>query len=178
MLIYQDVRKFGKFYLTKKDSASQLPELKKLGVEPTKSAFQTADFYSKLQKKQSMIKPLLMNQEIVAGLGNIYTDEVLWQAKIHPKEVANLISQVKVEKLHDAIIETLELATKFLGTTVNTFTNAHGEMGQFQQFLKVYGRSGKPCERCQTIIEKIKVGGRGTHFCPHCQKKSKGISKN
>ena len=144
-LIYHDVRKFGRMALLKKGTAKEYKGLTRLGPEPTDADFDLADFKVKLKKASTMIKPLLLNQKIVAGLGNIYVDEVLWLAKIHPEQPANTLSS----------------------------QSALGEAGHFQQELHVYGQTGEPCSRCGTPIIKIKVAQRGTHLCPHCQKLKK-----
>jgi len=177
-LIYKDVRKFGKFYLTKKNQALTQPFLKKIGSEPTVLDFSFPDFWVALSKRRMNIKMLLLAQEVVAGLGNIYVDEVLWQAKIHPLQAAWTLSHIEASNLHDSIIKTLANALEYGGTTVRSYLNAAGEKGSYQQFLRVYGKAGKPCPRCSTLIEKIKVGMRGTHYCPRCQKIRKRLPRH
>ena len=145
----------------------------RLGPEPTDADFDLADFKVKLKKASTMIKPLLLNQKIVAGLGNIYVDEVLWLAKIHPEQPANTLSSQSARQLREAIIEVIGKAKEAGGTTIRTYLNALGEAGHFQQELHVYGQTGEPCSRCGTPIIKIKVAQRGTHLCPHCQKLKK-----
>ena len=107
----------------------------------------------------------------MAGLGNIYVDEVLWAAKIHPERQANSLQKAENNLLHDEIIRILQLGIEKGGTTIRTYQNALGENGTMQEYLQVYGKTDEPCPRCATPIEKIKVGGRGTHFCPACQKR-------
>lgn len=172
-LIYHDVRKFGRMALLKKGTAKEYKGLTQLGPEPTDADFDLADFKVKLKKASTMIKPLLLNQKIVAGLGNIYVDEVLWLAKIHPEQPANTLSSQSVRQLREAIIEVIGKAKEAGGTTIRTYLNALGEAGHFQQELNVYGQTGEPCSRCGTLIIKIKVAQRGTHLCPHCQKLKK-----
>lgn len=169
-LVYNDVRKFGRMALLKKGTAKEYKGLMQLGPEPTDADFDLAEFRKQLKKPSTMIKPLLLNQKIVAGLGNIYIDEVLWLAKIHPEQPANTLSAQAIHRLHDAIIEVIGKAKEAGGTTIRTYLNALGEAGHFQQELNVYGQTGKPCPRCGTPIIKIKVAQRGTHLCPHCQK--------
>ncbi|MBV7390327.1 DNA-formamidopyrimidine glycosylase [Enterococcus sp. ALS3] len=169
-LIYHDVRKFGRMALLPKGQGENYKGILQLGPEPTTEEFAFAPFYQKLQKSTTMIKPLLLNQKVVAGLGNIYVDEVLWLAKIHPMQPAKSISKQAAKKLHQAIITVISEAKKAGGTTIRTYLNALGEAGHFQQKLNVYGQTGLPCKRCQTPIIKIKVAQRGTHLCPHCQK--------
>lgn len=172
-LVYHDVRKFGRIALLKKGGAKQYKGLLQLGPEPTDEEFSLADFKEQVKKSSTMIKPLLLNQKVVAGLGNIYVDEVLWLAKIHPEQPANSLSPQAVKKLREAIIEVIAKAKEAGGTTIRTYLNALGEAGHFQQELHVYGQTGKPCPRCGTAIIKIKVAQRGTHLCPHCQKVKK-----
>lgn len=172
-LIYHDVRKFGRMALLKKGTAKNYKGLLQLGPEPTEETFDLTDFKLQLKKSATMIKPLLLNQKVVAGLGNIYVDEVLWLAKIHPEQPANTLSSQRVRKLREAIIAVIEKAKAAGGTTIRTYLNALGEAGHFQQELQVYGQTGKPCPRCGTPIIKIKVAQRGTHLCPHCQKLKK-----
>lgn len=144
---------------------------RKLGPEPTKAAFDLATFEKQLGQSKKLIKPHLLDQTLVVGLGNIYVDEVLWAAKIHPERVSSTLTSPEITLLHDEIIRILQLAIEKGGTTVRTYQNAFGENGRMQDFLQVYGKTGQPCPRCGTPIEKIKVGGRGTHICPRCQKR-------
>ncbi|EJE98263.1 DNA-formamidopyrimidine glycosylase [Liquorilactobacillus mali] len=169
-LRYNDVRKFGRMELVKTDKVADLKCLKKLGPEPTKSDFSVEDFADKLKKKNKMIKPALLDQNLVAGLGNIYVDEVLWMSKINPETIASHLSKNEIEALHDAIITELAKAVKAGGTTIRSYTNAFENSGLFQFELNAYGRTGEPCRRCGTLIKKIVVAQRGTHYCPSCQK--------
>lgn len=169
-LHYNDVRKFGRMILVKKDQGLLYKGIQKLGPEPTSDEFDLTNFASKLQKSTSFIKPLLLNQKVVAGLGNIYTDEALWFAKIHPQQPASTLTHGQIENLRVAIIEVLDRAVKAGGTTIRSYKNALGEAGAFQMDLMVYGKTDEPCPRCGTPITKIQVGQRGTHFCPYCQK--------
>lgn len=169
-LRYNDTRKFGRMQLVRTGEENQLPGIKKLGVEPLSKDFTVDYFYHKLQKKKKMIKPALLDQTVVTGLGNIYVDEVLWMSKIHPQTLASHLTKKDVKTLHDNIIKELNLAIKAQGTTVFSFKNAYSHAGQFQDQLHVYRKTGQPCERCQTPIERIVVGQRGTHICPKEQK--------
>ena len=123
-----------------------------------------------MKKHHKSIKSFLLDQNMIAGLGNIYCDEVLWLAKIHPLQPTNTISLSKIVTLREKIFEELNLAIQAKGTTVFSYLDASGHAGSFQNQLHVYQRTGKPCERCGTAIERIKVAQRGTHFCPFCQK--------
>lgn len=171
-LCYLDVRKFGRMTLVPIGEEFTATGIRLLGPEPTVETFDEATFYKTLQTKKRAIKPLLLDQKIVAGLGNIYVDEALFLAKIHPLRTANSLQKIEVSKLHEAIIKVLGDAVEAGGTTIRTYQNALGEAGSFQVNLSVYGKKGLPCVRCGTPIEKIKVAQRGTHFCPMCQRLS------
>lgn len=170
-LWYEDVRKFGRMNCFPLEQLYQAPNLAKLGPEPLPEVFTLAEFSQGLQKASKAIKPLLLDQKLVTGLGNIYVDESLFAAKIHPETAANALTQAEVKRLRLAIIEVLAKAVAAGGTTIRSYLNALGEAGNFQQNLNVYGQTGKPCPRCQTPIVKLKVAQRGTHICPHCQKR-------
>ncbi|GCF94520.1 formamidopyrimidine-DNA glycosylase [Enterococcus florum] len=169
-LLYNDVRKFGRLSLIEKDTENQYKGIAQLGPEPTWEEFELDTFGKKLNRAHTKIKPLLLNQKVVTGLGNIYVDEALWESKIHPERAADSLSKEEIKALHQAIIEVISRAKAAGGTTIRSYLNALGEAGNFQQELHVYGQTGKPCPRCGTPIVKIKVAQRGTHFCPHCQK--------
>ncbi|WP_367333627.1 DNA-formamidopyrimidine glycosylase [Limosilactobacillus sp.] len=168
-LCYHDTRKFGRMTLVKTGEENQVGGLKTIGPEPTAAAFHLDFFQNELARSRGKIKPFLLNQRHVAGLGNIYADEVLWMSKINPEQAANTIPPAKVKALHDNIIKELATATKYKGTTVHSFTNAFGDAGAFQKQLNAYGHAGDRCPRCGTKMVKIKVAQRGTTFCPHCQ---------
>lgn len=170
-LVYQDVRKFGTFDLLAKNQEEAYFTKKKLGPEPTKKAFKYAPFESALMTSAKPIKSLLLEQKLVAGLGNIYVDEVLWAAKVHPETPAKKLSKAAMKRVHDQTIAILQLGIEKGGSTIRTYRNALGEDGTMQNYLQVYGKTGQPCPRCASTIEKIKLGGRGTHLCPHCQKR-------
>lgn len=169
-LRYKDVRQFGTMHLFKEgEELNELP-LKKLGVEPLSEQFTAELLRSKLQKRSSKIKPLLLNQELIVGLGNIYVDEALHAAKIHPERTPDSLSKQEWSKLHQAIVDTLTSAVEAGGSSIKSYVNGQGEMGMFQQQLLAYGRENQPCSSCGTMITKFVVGGRGTHICPRCQK--------
>ncbi|WP_125765823.1 bifunctional DNA-formamidopyrimidine glycosylase/DNA-(apurinic or apyrimidinic site) lyase [Levilactobacillus mulengensis] len=169
-LRYNDTRKFGRMQLVPTgDEATALPSLGKLGPEPTDEALTLAYMQQIFGKSHKVVKPFLLDQSKIAGLGNIYVDEVLWLSKINPLTPADELSTDQLATLRRNIIDELAQAIKGHGTTVHSFSTAFGETGQFQNHLHVYGREGEPCERCGTEIVKIKVAQRGTHYCPHCQ---------
>ena len=169
-LQYRDVRKFGRMALVPKNQSSEYKGIQQLGPEPLSHDFDKIAFQVALKKKTMAIKPLLLNQKIVVGLGNIYVDEALWLASIHPERLASSLTERETSLLYESIIAVLGQAVEAGGTTIRTYANALGEAGTFQVSLQVYGQTGQPCARCQTPIQKIKVAQRGTHFCPTCQK--------
>ena len=168
-LRYNDVRKFGRMQLIKTGTEREKTGIGKLGVEPNSATFTVSYLQNGLARKKKNIKNTLLDQSIVAGLGNIYVDEVLWETKIHPLSQANAIPAEKIAQLHDNINSLIELAIAERGTTVHTYLDANGKTGGFQKMLQVYGHKGEPCVRCGAPLEKIKVNGRGTTFCPKCQ---------
>ena len=169
-LVYEDVRKFGTMELLRKDQLEAYFAARKLGPEPTEADFLLSPFAAALSRSKKPIKPYLLEQTLVVGLGNIYVDEALWRARIHPARPAASLKPAEVKRLREQIIEVLQLGIEKKGSTIRTYRNALGEDGTMQDFLQVYGKTGQPCARCGSPIEKIKLGGRGTHLCPHCQK--------
>lgn len=168
-LRYLDVRKFGRMALVKNGEESSHKSLAKLGPEPIADEFQVGRLHQSLSKRAKAIKGVLLDQQIVAGIGNIYADEILYEAGIHPATPANRLTEDQHIVLHQAILDVMGRAVKAGGTTIRSYQNAFGQEGTYQQSLHVYGRNGKECLECGTIIEKIKIAQRGTHFCPVCQ---------
>lgn len=168
-LRYNDVRKFGTMHIFKKGEEINQKPLSLLGPDPFDDSFTADYFYNRLQKTQRTIKAVLLDQSIVAGLGNIYVDETLFRAGVHPERKSNLLSRKQVEKVRQAAIETIEEAIQQGGTTIRSYVNSQGQIGMFQQRLFVYGKEEEPCKNCGTPIEKIKVSNRGTHYCRNCQ---------
>jgi formamidopyrimidine-DNA glycosylase len=169
-LRYKDVRKFGTMHLFSKGTEFEVPPLNDLGPEPFSEDFTIEHLTQKLQKTGRKIKPTLLDQKIVVGLGNIYVDEALYRSKIHPEAIANSLSQEQLHLLHQEIIATLSEAVQKGGSTIRSYVNSQGEIGMFQLELFVYGRKGENCHHCGQELEKTVVGGRGTHFCPNCQR--------
>jgi formamidopyrimidine-DNA glycosylase len=169
-LHYNDTRKFGRFYLT--DRPQEI--LGKLGPEPLNAGFKLKNFRKALGKRTGQIKPLLLNQQFIAGLGNIYADEALWEAGIHPEQNADLISSAKQKKLYKAIRKVLKAGIKNKGTTLGpgpgNFARMNRERGNHRKLLKVYKKEGEACPRCGRRIKKIKVAQRSSHFCSNCQR--------
>lgn len=168
-LRYLDVRKFGRMSLVPKGQEFKHKSLAKLGPEPVAEEFKLDAMQEFLTRRTKAIKGVLLDQHIVVGIGNIYADEILYEAKIHPSRPANSLTAAEEELLYKAIISILAKAVKKGGTTIRSYENAFGENGNYQDYLKVYGKTGEDCPRCGTPIEKIKIAGRGTHFCPTCQ---------
>ncbi|WP_338451400.1 DNA-formamidopyrimidine glycosylase [Niallia oryzisoli] len=169
-LRYRDVRKFGTMHLFRKgDEFNSLP-LSQLGPEPLDDTFDLKEFKNKLESKKRNIKSVLLDQTVLVGLGNIYVDEALFKARIHPERMAQSLTNEEINVLYDSIVETLSEAVKKGGSTVRTYVNSQGEMGMFQLEHNVYGRKGEACKVCGAELIKTVVGGRGTVFCPNCQK--------
>ncbi|NLZ92668.1 MAG: bifunctional DNA-formamidopyrimidine glycosylase/DNA-(apurinic or apyrimidinic site) lyase [Firmicutes bacterium] len=169
-LHFNDIRKFGTIYWLPVKRQCEIKGLACLGPEPLSEDFCTDYMAEILAKKKSSIKAVLLNQEFVAGLGNIYADEALFRAKIQPQRAAASITHKEAAALYTAICNVLQEAIDYRGTTMSDYRDATGAYGQFQQLLRGYRRSGKPCLVCGTPIERVVVAGRGTHYCPHCQK--------
>jgi formamidopyrimidine-DNA glycosylase len=169
-LRYKDVRQFGTMHLFPLGSEFEVEPLAQLGMEPLTPQFTKKVLIEKLAHRTAPIKPLLLNQKYVVGLGNIYVDEALYRAKIHPERSPQSLTAREWSKLHEAIVHTLQAAVDAGGSSIKSYVNGQGEMGYFQYQLKAYGKQGEPCERCHKIIIKSTVGGRGTHYCPRCQK--------
>lgn len=167
---YLDVRKFGRMELVLRGQEETVAGIQRLGPEPFADVFLLEPFQAKLSRIKKAVKPALLDQNLVTGLGNIYVDEALFQAGIHPLRPGNSLTPNEAAVLHQSIIEVLGKAIQAGGTTIRTYLNALGESGNFQQDLKVYGQTGEPCVRCGNPIQKTKVAQRGTHFCAHCQK--------
>lgn len=168
-LIYADTRTLGTLYAMPDDELWRIHGLSTMGPEPLTDGFTVPYLQETLSKRKGKIKPLLLNQEIIGGLGNIYVDESLALAGIHPERAAASLSQAEIETLHAAINQVIKEALEHKGTTFRDYRDGFGNQGSHQYHLRVYGRKDEPCDRCGTMISHSKVGGRGTHFCPNCQ---------
>ncbi|KZZ85941.1 DNA-formamidopyrimidine glycosylase [Bacillus sp. SJS] len=175
-LRYDDVRKFGTMHLFEKGTEQLDLPLSQLGPEPFSNEFSRDYLAEKLSRTNRMIKVVLLDQRIVTGLGNIYVDEALFRAGVHPDKPAKELSIEEINVLRDKIIATLNEAVEQGGSTIRSYLNSQGKMGMFQLKLYVYGRKGEPCKQCGTPIEKKTTGGRGTHYCPICQPLDAGVS--
>jgi formamidopyrimidine-DNA glycosylase len=168
-LFFNDVRLFGYMKLETPERIEKA--LQKFGPEPFGKEF-TFEYFSVLFKKRANtnLKALLLNQELVAGLGNIYVDEACYRAGVRPMRRVGSITKVEQKKLFESIPKILAEALKHRGTTFRNFLDSSGKKGNYTDFLRVYDRDGLPCKKCKTVILKTKVAGRGTHYCPRCQK--------
>lgn len=170
-LRFNDLRKFGQIWLLPKDELAQdLNRIQKLGPEPLDRDFTFEKFKKIIQDKKTKIKTLLMDQTKISGIGNIYSDEALFYAGIHPLTQTRKIPLLKLKKLYQGIKKVLQDAIQAHGTSDQWYREAHGQKGEYQNKLKVYHRTGQPCVRCGTKIARVKIGGRSAHFCPKCQK--------
>lgn len=165
-LHFSDLRKFGRVYLV--GDAEDV--VGKLGPEPLEDDFTVEAFRERLAGRHGVIKPLLMNQAFLAGVGNIYADEALWMARINPHRTADTLSEDEIARLHEAIRAALQESIDHEGTTVSWYRKPDGTEGGYQERFKVYGRTDQPCLRCGTPISKVFLAQRGTHFCVQCQK--------
>lgn len=166
-LRYRDVRKFGRIQMFPKQEIVKGVAALKLGPEPENL---TANYLkNKFARTHRLIKPVLLDQKILAGLGNIYADEVLYLSKIHPMQPADTLTADEIALLTVNVKKVLSSATAKGGTTIRSYTDSYGEAGHFQVELLAYGKNGQPCGYCGEVIEKMKVAQRGTHYCPHCQ---------
>jgi formamidopyrimidine-DNA glycosylase len=168
-LVFNDIRTFGRVWCGTRESLDALPALKKLGPEPFEIS--PADFAKRLRSKKSRLKSLLLDQEFLAGVGNIYADESLFRAGLHPLANAANVSEPRAKKLLKAIQDVLQEAIDAGGSSVENFKRPDGESGWFQRELRMYGRDDEKCLVCGTIIKRILVGQRSTCFCSKCQKK-------
>jgi formamidopyrimidine-DNA glycosylase len=167
MLIFQDTRKFGRIYWY--DHWQEFD--RKHGVEPLGDHFTPAWLKQLLHSKKRQMKALLLDQHFIAGLGNIYVDEALWSARIHPLSISNEVSSVKIKRLHRSIRAILESAIVYNGTTFINFSFKDGIPGSYRNQLQIFDREGLLCKRCNTTIKKIRAAGRGTYYCTRCQKR-------
>jgi formamidopyrimidine-DNA glycosylase len=171
-LFFNDQRKFGWMRLLPTAEVPQIDFFRKVGPEPLSAEFTPEDFQERLsRRKNSNIKAALLDQTVIAGIGNIYADESLWGAKIHPLTLVKNISQSSLNTLFIEIRKVLELAIEKGGSTDRNYVDAEGKRGSYLSFASVFRREGQPCQRHpDTMIVKIRVAGRGTHICPKCQK--------
>jgi formamidopyrimidine-DNA glycosylase len=170
MLALSDLRKFAKVELWNTKELKKSEEMKELGPEPLEKSFTFRKFKEIFQEKKGKIKQVLMDQSVIAGIGNIYSDETLWRTKIHPFKDVSRLSQKELKKIYQAIQKILKQAVEVKGESISDYRLLSGEKGGFDSLRKVYRRKGEKCSRCGAIIKRVKIGGRSAHFCPNCQK--------
>jgi formamidopyrimidine-DNA glycosylase len=170
-LRFVDPRTFGEMFVTAADDLGKVKELAHLAIDPLESMFTWQQFSGALANRASKLKPLLMDQQFVSGLGNIYSDEVLFAAGLRHDRASDELSAQEVRRLYRAIQETVQEAIRSRGTTLGdeAYVDLFGKPGEYQSELKVYGRRGEPCRRCRTPIEVVKYSGRNSYYCPQCQ---------
>jgi formamidopyrimidine-DNA glycosylase len=169
-LRFVDLRKFGRLWLV--DDPAEVTSV--LGPEPLDEGFTVETLFDAFQNRKAPIKATLLDQTAIAGLGNLYSDESLFLAGVHPQRPANSLTLAELGRLRDGILEALAEGLhdrgSSLGTTLRDHINLDGSPGEHQHRVHVFQRTGQPCYRCETPIQRIKIGGRSTHFCPNCQK--------
>jgi formamidopyrimidine-DNA glycosylase len=165
---YRDVRRFGTWLLLEPSEVDTYIDAR-VGREPLEAAWKARHLADKLATRRAPIKAAILDQRTVAGVGNIYADEALWRAQVHPLTPANALSTDEVKAVHKGIRASLQAGVRRQGSTLRDYKLPDGSSGSAQDRFKVYGRAGLPCERCGTPIDKIRAGGRGTWYCPSCQ---------
>lgn len=169
VLFYNDVRRFGWIKVVKHQNIQELPFFRELGPEPFKDL--SFEYFTKtLSSLNTPIKTLLMDQSRIGGIGNIYANDALWEAEISPKRKASNLTLVEKERLYKAIHDVMAFSIEHGAASDNNYVDALGQDGRYQEHFKVYNRAGTACPRCGITIERVKIGGRGTFFCPGCQK--------
>jgi formamidopyrimidine-DNA glycosylase len=170
-LRFVDPRTFGEMFITAADELGKVRELDHIAIDPLEDTFTWQEFSADLARRASKLKPLLMEQKFVSGLGNIYSDEVLFAAGLRHDRMSESLSSQEVRRLYRAMREVVQDAIRGRGTTLGdeAYVDLYGKPGEFQAELKVYGRKGQPCRRCRTPIDVVKIGGRNSYFCPQCQ---------
>ena len=173
-LFFNDQRKFGWIRLMPEVEVDNLDFMKRLGPEPLNPDFKANEFRGRVRRrKNSSIKATILDQSVLAGVGNIYADESLWMAKIHPSSLSRTLSDAKLNLLFSSIKDVLKKSIELGGSTDRNYVDAEGKKGSYLEFANVFRREGKMCSRCGSEILKIRVATRGTHYCPKCQRKTK-----
>lgn len=166
-LVFNNVRKFGWWKRVKDTSEIE----KDFGPEPLAEDFTLKKFKEMLSKRaKAKIKPLLMNQQFMAGIGNIYSDEILFASGVRPTRRVKTLKEKEIKRIFQKMKEILKEAIRYQGSSVEYYVDAHGQKGRYVKYHQVYGREGKPCKKCGAIIKRIKIASRSAHFCPRCQK--------
>jgi len=169
-LYFNDQRKFGWVRLLPTIEIPNIDFMQKVGPEPLAKEFTAKEFMQRFSRRsKTNIKAALLDQSVVAGVGNIYADESLWGAKLHPQRLVSSLSEQEFETLYNELRSVMDIAIEKGGSSNHTYVNAEGKKGSYMNFARVFRREGLACPRCGTTIEKMRVAGRGTHICPYCQ---------
>jgi formamidopyrimidine-DNA glycosylase len=168
-LRFNDYRRFGRLRVYPTDELFDQPGLAELGPEPLELG--RRDFVTLCRGSHRMIKPALLDQSFIAGLGNIYADEALYYSRLHPRRLTDSVSPRKLGELHSHIQYLLRRSIELMGTSVDSYSGVNGQTGRFQTYLKAYNSEGRPCERCSRLIVREKIGSRSAHYCPQCQRR-------
>ena len=169
-LRYADVRKFGRMCLVKKNEIDSYEPVAKQGIEPISDNLTKEYLYNKFKKKKLPLKSLLLDQTIIAGLGNIYADEVAYASNINPLKLGSEITLKECDRIRISAKNIINKAIEYGGTTIRSYTSSLGVTGHYQEFLQVHTKEGEKCNKCGSLIKKERVGGRSTYYCPKCQK--------
>lgn len=169
-IAFSDLRKFGKIVFDSKEKIENSSDIADLGLDPFDKKFTFEKFKEIISGQKKAIKEALMDQKLIAGIGNIYSDEILWMAKIHPLISAKTLKLLQIKLIYISIIKVLTKALKLRGTSISDFRDAFGKLGFYADVRYVYRKEGEPCPRCKTPIKRIKMKSRSAHFCPNCQK--------
>jgi len=170
-LYFRDPRRFGRLLVVPAGDYRGLPTLAAMGPEPFSDAFTVAGFRRALGRSSAAVKTYLLSQRPVAGVGNIYADEALWRARVHPQTPSRRVSAARAAALHAAIREVLAASLEAQGTTLNDYRTVNGEVGAYLEQLAAYGHAEEPCPRCGSLLRRTVVGQRGTVYCAHCQRR-------
>jgi formamidopyrimidine-DNA glycosylase len=170
-LRFVDPRTFGELFVTAADELGKVKELAHIAIDPLEDTFTWPVFGGLMARKAAKLKTLLMDQAFISGLGNIYSDEVLFAAGLRHDRMSDTLSAQEVRRIYRAVQEVVQDAIRYRGTTLpdEAYVDLYGKPGEYQGELKVYGRKGQPCRRCRTPIESVRVGNRTSYFCPQCQ---------
>ena len=172
-LRYVDPRRFGRMAMLAGEALQE--ELRRFGADPLEVPIE--EFVQRIRARRARIKALLLDQQVLRGVGNIYADESLWKAKIHPAQLGARLQPEQLEKLYRALKQILEKAIVLRGSSISDFLDAEGEPGEYQLHHKAYGREGEGCYRCRTPIRRIVVAGRSSYVCPNCQKSPRSVKR-
>ncbi len=170
MMALSDLRKFAKILVASEKDFKNLEDIKNIGPDPLTPKFGFSEFKSLISKKREPVKKILMDQNVVSGIGNIYADEILFTARIHPLKKTDKLSEKELKTIFEATNKILQKAVKLRGTSTSDFRDTSGRRGRYGDVLLVYQREGEKCpNKCGGVIKRIKIGGRSAHFCPYCQ---------